>query len=277
MKESGMKILIKTLLTILILTFPYKAFADCEFTFLNDFFAPNGQDRWLTNDVRAGCGNWLIGSEMYTPTDKSLEEIQENDRNWDGYTYIQYKHEMPIELGESRILLARFGGLGDYSKAERMQKFIHNDLGRGVPPQGWENQNDPEVAIDIIYKQVSEGYLDTFIGKARRKTNYGFRAGNVKIESFIEQYIYRELGSNIEFYSGIGGRAVYFNTFLDGRMFSDNIHIVDKQPFVANFIAGIVIKYNAFEVDYNFQYQTEEFKRQEARHEFGELTLRYKF
>ncbi len=49
-------------------------------------------------------------------------------------------------------MLVSFGVLGEPSLAEQFQKFVHNDLGRGDDPKGWDTQRDTEPIFNIGYQ-----------------------------------------------------------------------------------------------------------------------------
>ena len=42
--------------------------------------------------------------------------------------------------------------MGEPSLAEQFQKFVHNDLGRGEDPKGWDTQRDTEPIFNIGYQ-----------------------------------------------------------------------------------------------------------------------------
>ena len=44
------------------------------------------------------------------------------------------------------------GVLGPESFAEQFQKFMHNDLGFGEPPNGWDTQRDTEPILNLGYQ-----------------------------------------------------------------------------------------------------------------------------
>jgi lipid A 3-O-deacylase len=243
-------------------------------TFTNDVFAPDGRDRWLSNDVRLSYGKWTLGQEIYTPTNKRSAEIPVGDRPWDGYLYAEYSHRFGID--KSRTLKARAGALGDASRAKRTQKFIHNDLGFGSDPQGWNTQNPSEAALDLIYEHGFYDVVDSMVGLTEVDGSYGVRAGNVRISGWIDQEIKKgfNLGAvYLRLVGGIRGELVAYNTFLDGRVFHDDVYTVERQPFVATAKAGFEIRRRNWFLRYVYSYMTEEFEGQEGRHLFGSVEI----
>jgi lipid A 3-O-deacylase len=81
---------------------------------------------------------------------------------------------------------------------------------------------------------------------------------------------------NIHFFTGVDGRAVLRDMFLDGNTFQDSHH-VDKEPYVADIIAGIACGNNRFKMTYAFVYRTKEFDTQDTAQVFGAITLSFPF
>lgn len=80
----------------------------------------------------------------------------------------------------------------------------------------------------------------------------------------------------IVWFAQVEGRAVAYNVFLDGNTFEDS-HNVDKEPFVADFSAGISLIYKAFKLTYTHVYRTEEFTEQDGGQVFGSVALSMTF
>lgn len=264
----------------LLLLLPYSVLAQA-LTFKNDFFAPGGSDRWLTNDVRISYHDWAIGSEMYTPTDKRSAAIPEGDRPWDGYTYAERRFDIshwdtkPLAL-ERRFLTLRVGAIGEASKAKRLQKWMHNDLGFGSDPQGWDTANPSELAVDGEYEHEIRGRLTSWVGIIDSVQSYGVRAGNVRVSTWLDQEIQRGFDYDdwtFRTIAGIRGEGVAYNTFLDGRMFHDDVYTVERQPFVATARAGIEVHRKSWFLRYIYSYMTEEFEGQDGRHLFGTIEV----
>lgn len=244
------------------------------FNFSNDYFAPGGEDKWLTNSMKLGIGDFAIGSDMYTPKDKRNKELPKGDRPWDGYTYIEYTEKYPIVFGESETFITRFGALGDASEADKMQKWMHNDLGFGADPS-WVGQNPSQPAFELIYSKNSHRYLHSYIGDTKVSQSHGFRIGNVADEIFLDQEVRKHFFKNWFVHGGLEGKGIFFNTHLNGRLFESDVYTVDHEWLVASARAGI--SYNLFGclITYEYKYQTQEFKGQDGRHLFGSLTFTF--
>lgn len=277
----------KHLLVCLLWLYSYSALADTNnFSFVNDFFSPGGKDRFLTNQVFVSSKiskhvKIGLGNDMYTPDDLKNSGIPEGDHPWSGFSYISYQNKKPITADvlqkEYRLLELKAGMLGKSSGTKELQKFVHNDLGFGTNPLGWDTQNPSEIALDFIYGHASENLVTSFLGFTTLKNIYGFRAGNVAIEAFLDQKVNKKFFKLINLFAGMEGKLKAFDTHLDGRMFRTNTYTVDKEPFVASARAGISINIDEYEVGFMYSYQTETFKQQDGKHLFGSLFIKKEF
>jgi hypothetical protein len=64
--------------------------------------------------------------------------------------------------------------------------------------------------------------------------------------------------------------------FLDGNTFKES-HKVEKEPFVADLMAGIAMRFGALQISYAYTLRTREFEEQEKSHNFGALNLSYTY
>lgn len=243
----------------------------------NDFVVPHGLDRWLSNGVEFSYensdGGWSFGNEMYTPDDLRNMGIPTGDRNWDGYTYLEKSLWWPSAQSDKRRIAIRLGAVGNASGSRWLQQFVHRDIGLGTFPT-WATTNPSEPAAEIIYSHHNYNTLDTFIGISQLETAYGVRVGNVITQAFLSQSLRRGFDA---FYAvaELEGRAVLYNTFLDGRLFQDNVYTVDRVPFVAEFSAGLGTNISCYTIELVYRYLTEEFENQDGRHVFGDLRVSY--
>jgi hypothetical protein len=275
----------KLLLLILLLATTAQA-EPYKFTFSNDFFAPAGKDRWLTNQMMLEVGAWGLSNEMYTPKDKKSKDLPDGDRPYDGYSFIQYTKKWEIAQGERNILKSRLGTLGEWSGSQEIQTWFHDDMGWGVHPE-WVGQNPPAIALDFILSRQNVSYLQSVFGDTSATTEYGARVGNVVDELFLDQELRKHFFKYLYIFGGIRGQAVLFNTHLDGRLIDEHIikgydtdvYTVDKQPFVASARVGVELYFpeSEFFVSYSYKYLTEEFKGQDGRHLYGQIEIGTKF
>lgn len=264
--------MIKQLLCTLL--FATTVFADTGIDFANDFFVPGQFDRWLSNEFRIYQGDFAIGGEMYTPRNKRNPGIPVNDRPWDGYTYGEYT----THFSEDRTLAFRIGALGAASQQDELQKFVHNNLGRGIDPKGWPTQNPSELALEGIYTHHLYNVFDSYLGTVRSDTSYGLRAGNVQDLAFVDVDLRRgwlQPGYSVFGIAGLRGEARAFNTHLQGRMFHDDTYTVDMIPFVASTWLGFGATYGKWDLEFVYTYVTDETKLQDyERHLYGTVTIK---
>lgn len=206
--------------------------ADTGLDFSNDALFPGHRDRWLSNEVRLYHGPYALGMSMFTPTDKRSAEIPYGDRQYDGYSHLEYT----IPFKEERTIKVRAGALGAASFQDKLQKFVHEDLDMGVKPQGWHTMNQSQAALDILYDHKFTHLFDSWLGTVRAETSYGARAGNVVDSVFLQNDVRKGWFSHpwqLYVMAGIRGEGVAFNTTIDGRMFTDDIYTTKRVPFVA--------------------------------------------
>jgi lipid A 3-O-deacylase len=99
-------------------------------------FPSLGDDGVGGRNVRWAAG---FGQLIITPQDISIEEPQPEDAPWAGILTLSMSWSAydNRKMGALQLLA---GCMGPCSGAEAVQKFIHEDLGFGEPPQGWDNQ-----------------------------------------------------------------------------------------------------------------------------------------
>ena len=77
-------------------------------------------------------------------------------------------------------------------------------------------------------------------------------------------------------FAGADGRVVGRNIFLDGNTFKDSHH-VDKETFVTDLRAGLVLVLKRVELVAAVDWRSPEFEAQSSWDTFGSATVRYKF
>ena len=80
---------------------------------------------------------------MSSPNDLALAELQPDDAPYAGVLGV---HGSWASYDNRRLAALQLyvGCMGPCSGAEQVQKFVHNDIGAGDDPQGWDNQLDTE-------------------------------------------------------------------------------------------------------------------------------------
>ena len=108
----------------------------------------------LGDDGQGGrVARWAYGLSqiIITPQDIGNPNPQPNDAPWAGYlgvtgTWSAYDNK---RLGALQVYL---GCQGPCSHAEQIQKFVHEDLGFGEPPKGWDNQLSNKAIANVGYE-----------------------------------------------------------------------------------------------------------------------------
>lgn len=247
----------------------------------NDVGIPGGRDRWLTNAFEIGYGDFTLGQEIYTPTDKRSKDLPEGDRPWDSYLYLQHTEILPVAFGEETVIKSRVGGIGDYGYGKEVQTFVHDtltDWGRPQVHPEWVGVNPAQIAGEVIISRRSREYLQSVVGDSRLTQEYGARIGNVNDSLFLDQELRKHFFKHLDIYAGAKVEAVAFNTHLDGRMFVGDVYTVDDTNwFIASGRLGIEWKTESWGIGYEYTYKTEEFDNQDDRHIFGTIKLSYEF
>ena len=94
---------------------------------------------------------WGVTQHIITPQDVTIAEPQPNDTPWAGLLggYVSFAAYDDRRLAALQMYL---GCMGPCSRAEQVQKFVHNDLGFGEPPRGWANQLSEEILVNLNYE-----------------------------------------------------------------------------------------------------------------------------
>ena len=243
-----------------------------------------------------------IGQNIYTPEDISDPELITDDRPYAGWLYLGFG--LVANQGSKRYdkLELEIGMIGPYSFAEEVQTFWHSLFDLKVP-EGWDNQLDSEPGAVLYYEQARRfgrkkllfglesdviPHVGGSLGNVFTHVAAGFtlRLGSNLVDDFGPPRIrpslpgggYFRLNKSFNFYifSGVEGRAVLRNIFLDGNTFS-NSHSVDKMLFVGDLQVGLAVQLNRFRFTYTQIYRTKEFEGQDRSDVFGSLSLSYQF
>ncbi|MBW1694314.1 MAG: lipid A deacylase LpxR family protein [Deltaproteobacteria bacterium] len=100
--------------------------------------------------VRYGQG---IGQNMITPEDIENPNPPVVDLPYAG-TLTYTLNWQSFNRRTARNFQVTAGILGEESLAEDFQKFVHNDLGLGRPPEGWHTQRETEPIVNIGYEHL---------------------------------------------------------------------------------------------------------------------------
>lgn len=263
-------------------------------------------DSWLGFDIgEATATSYAIGQKIYTPKDIRNRNAQPDDRPWAGWLYgsIGLSNVSKEHVDSFALTL---GIVGPASLAEQTQTFIHKNITSSPEPMGWDHQLHTEPGIILSWDRRWPVILATEVGgwRLQGEPNISLALGNVN--SFVgvggtltfgphqkqlqdtpprippamsgTGYFDTPLDRDYDWYlfTGINGRAVARDIFLDGNSFRDS-ESVDKKNFVADANAGVAITYGQTRFSYTLVYRTKEFYGQEDPSIFGSFTITRRF
>lgn len=170
---------------------------------LDDVWGP-GYAKWigrvpgLGDDGQGGrIVRWAVGLNqiILTPADISIEAPQPDDVPWAGILDISLSWSA-YDNKRMAALQVLAGCMGPCSGAESVQKFIHEDLGFGEPPQGWDNQLAEKwlgnANYEYRYKIVADEPGEYAPGKFAQDFSVGGQVGLGNLATFVQgQFEYR--------------------------------------------------------------------------------------
>ena len=134
-----------------------------------------------------------FGQKIFTPEDISERALLVNDRPYAGWLYgsaaFHTKTSKQLDTFELQV-----GLTGDFSLAEQAQDLVHSI--RGIDKaNGWDNQIDTELGIELIYDRKYR-----FVDKTNRKRAFDFD-GIAHIGTAVGN-IFTHLNAGVEFRAG---------------------------------------------------------------------------
>lgn len=273
-----------------------------------DFLEPV-QDNlsWLTG---ADKWHWSIGlgQNMYTPQDLTDPDPPLDDRPYAGFLYASIgliADDNRPDVGILDVFQLDIGVAGPASLAEKTQVFVH-DLIDTTDPLGWDTQIENEVAFRLLYERIWKtgsdkndipliglsyditphlggalGTAETYAG-----AGIGFRIGDDLEDDYGPPRVRPALGGPGFFvdkdgfswyvFSGIAGRAVARDMFVEGNLFQDS-RGADLEHFQADFQSGVAIQVFRTEFAFTYVVRSPQFKGQEHFSKFGSLNARFRF
>ncbi len=248
---------------------------------------------------------YTIGQSIYTPDNLRAEEMIMDDRPYAGWLYlglvlqregVTWKHGIPA-LDTFQF---HTGIIGPESLAEMFQHWWHDSTGF-IIPRGWDNhlKTEPGFVFKHLrqwkYSTGNEGWGAEFLphaggslgnvatfanigGMARVGYNIPDDWGVHTIDSLGVQTGgragKRSFGAYI--FGAFDGRAVAHNAFLDGNTFAGS-HSIDKELFVGEFRAGLILAFRRFDLGATYSLRTREYEGQPHNDSFGSISLNMKF
>ena len=248
--------------------------------------------------LRAG---YVLGHSIFTPDNIAAVTPLPDERPYAAWLYggVALVAETDTRLDTWELDL---GIIGPSARGEDIQNSFHEFIGVDEA-NGWDNQLSDEFGYALIYERKwrarweyqRTGYgiditphLGGSLGNVGTYLNLGvtLRLGNDLSNDFGAPRIRPSLpGSNFflphdsfgwYLFAGIDGRAVAYNIFLDGNTDKDSLS-VDREPFVGDLQAGLVLTIGPARLAYSYVYRTREYTTQEEPDRFGSISLSVKY
>lgn len=244
---------------------------------------------------------YSLGQAMFTPGDKDIAELIEDDRPYAGWLYgsigIASLTEETPDFRALTGLELKLGMVGPSSLAEQTQNKIHQLIGADRS-EGWDNQLGDEPGIVLTWARKWE-----YLGQLNGGLEYSMSPHAVVALGNVYTYggsgIMFRLGRNLRndigppninpgfpgsamfapgkgpswyLFTGFEGRAVVRNIFLDGNTFKDS-HSVDKKPLVGDLQFGIAWQTGNMRFAFSNVIRSKEFDGQGKYTNYGALNV----
>ena len=252
--------------------------------------------------------SYAVGQSIFTPEDITRKDLVEDEVPYAGWLYgaigLISDHRVRdgnLHSGRLDSLELNLGVVGPSSMADETQSFVHKLVG-APQPEGWRHQLHDEFGIMLVYdRQWQAQYVSEVYGLGIDLTPHvGGTLGNVltSVSCGTTLRIGRDLPSdygpplirpslpgsgffrptrNFGWYlfTGVEGRYVLHNIFLDGNTFRDS-HSVDREPWVGDIQVGLVLTWGDVRLSFTNIFRTDEFAEQKSSTEFGSLSLSFR-
>lgn len=201
------------------------------------------------------------------------------------------------------------GVVGPWSMAGPTQKWWHRDIRGAKYPNGWHHQLDNEPGF-ILFAREQRRVASGTVGKRLTADLLGsgeLAAGNIQVyaQAGVTARIGRNLprgftpdtlngagrgrlfdsndgrsrSSSIRAYAflSLAARAVAHDIFLDGSLFRDSPHTVDKEALVGMASLGAGLETGRWSIIASFTHQSPQFEAQMQAERLGMLQLAYSY
>lgn len=243
---------------------------------------------------------YAIGQSAFTPDNISQATPPIDDRPYAGWLY-GTAGVGAVTGNHLDLFSLTVGVIGPSSQADQMQQWLHKLTG-SRQPQGWSTQLHDEPGLLLNYQRRWSGYsfarisnhvsISPHVGLAFGNVNSFAGAGVAmrvgrglpndfgppRIQSVGPMWTAFEPSQRIGVYAFISfeERAVANNIFLDGNTFRDSSR-VDRNAFVEDLQAGIVIDHRSLRISYTHVLQSHEFKTQRTNDQYGALMISVRY
>jgi hypothetical protein len=243
---------------------------------------------------------YSLGQNIYTPDNISSSQVDTNDRPWAAFLYGSMG-TITRPAPYSDEIEATLGIVGPAALGSLSQRVLHRRITGGPKARGWSHQlkNEPGgmlswqrswpyiAAGGMNREWILRPYFGAVGGNIRTYGDIGFTViyGSAS-DSWQDVPIHMQpaisgMGDKSNqwrwsLFSGVEGKAVAHDIFLDGNTFATS-YSVDKKPFVADLSIGAAITKNRLKISYTTTYRTREFETQRHPDIFGSVGFAIKF
>lgn len=245
--------------------------------------------------------SFALGQQIFTPQDIFTANPDPDDHPYAGYLFAEGAL-LKEDDGRWDLLTVELGIIGPWALAEETQNWFHRAMDYWEA-EGWDHQMQNEAAVNFAYdwkgRPWAEGRalgLDleltpvagASVGTVAVNARAGgmVRVGNRLDPSFGPARIRPSLTGSGHFSSGTGsgwfafvgvqGRVVAHDVFIDGSLFHDDGPSTEKNTFVGDMQAGLVLQLGGTQLSWTYVHRTERFRTQNGADEFGALSLSFK-
>lgn len=250
-----------------------------------------------------------LGQQMYTPSDTQLDPPNPNDRPYAATLLLTGQLIQDTLFTRTRLGL-QAGVLGPDAGGEIVQNGFHTLIGDDKN-QGWDYQLDNRPVLNVfadriwrvpLFTLAQDPALDAqpvgvellpdvtgFVGTEQIYAQAGgtLRLGQGLDDDFGAGRIMPGLDGGDAYlpdsgfawylFGGVDGRAVAYNTLLEGNSFADGPS-VDKKPFVGDFSVGLAMIWHGLRVTFSQTWETHEFIAQRGGlFDFGSVSVSARF
>ncbi len=283
----------------------------------NDAYLFNTQDRYYTNGLfvsfrRARDQQKLnerlekvtyefsLVHKMYNPYSGNSPDASRHDRPFAAHLFADAKVNF-FSTKESVLKTSlNFGLIGPSSLGKETQELLHRVVGF-YKIEGWDYQIKNTMAVNAAVQYVKLMYrsndnifdlsVDSYANLGTSNTGTGvallFRTGNLN-QLFNSTYHNANVSHNAktkklthkEFYFYLKPQINYvaYNASIQGSLFNDDSEITfDVKPLVFDQTIGLAYSSDRFTVDYHLRFLTKEVKSDAKPHQYGSISLYYRF
>lgn len=245
-----------------------------------------------------------LGQAMFTPGDIEDPDPPLDDRPYAGFLFGSLV--LTADAGDRLDTIGLDVGVtGPPSLAESAQKFIHNDLGIGDTPRGWDTQLETELAFRAYYERkwrrgmtlgpewrglevdaipqatVALGTLDVSLAGAvavRLGQGLDIDYGPPRVRRSVAPVLRPAAGEAMRWhvFAGGGVTLVGRDLFLDGNTFRDS-RSVERERLLGDLNLGFTVEFERAVLSYTHVFRTPAFQDRRYGTQFGSLSLRIPF